>query len=395
MRHRMVAGIGAAAVCAVLAACSGGSTDSGSGEGPVRIASVQDLTGGNAANALAAEFGLQAAVKKINTDGGIGGRQVEVSTFDAQSSATGTQNAIRQAIGAEPDAVTGLATAVATGASVIKPSNIPWVTPTYTNNTMQDIPFWLSTSPSQAQAAASVVSGLKAVLGGSLQGKTIGLEGIIDPSIDTSVIDSIQAGVEQEGGVFGPSIRDPYEVPSWSSQAVTMTQANPDAVVIVHVPGVTNTVVAALGVAGYKGQIMSTEGTNSETVMQTANVDNYAVIRPNVSPTPDSELWQQGLAVGANPDALLSPFYSKQYAAAFAIKSVLEKCGPACPGDKFVETVNQLGDITIPANALVGPLNFTGTQTGITEAQVWRWDVGAQKSAPVGEPFSISSDGAR
>lgn len=75
------------AACLALGACGGSSSGSASND-PVTIGSVFDLTGGLNIYGIQQNNALKLAVKSINADGGVLGRQVEVASADAQSDDT-------------------------------------------------------------------------------------------------------------------------------------------------------------------------------------------------------------------------------------------------------------------------------------------------------------------
>ena len=72
--------------CSVFA---GGATeqDSPKGEGPIRIGSIQDLSGGASTAGQPNAWGAEYAVKVINEKGGISGRMLEITTMDCKNDA--------------------------------------------------------------------------------------------------------------------------------------------------------------------------------------------------------------------------------------------------------------------------------------------------------------------
>lgn len=75
-----VAVAGAAVLLVCLSACGGGPASSSSG--PIKVGAQFPLTGVAAANGEWAKLGIEVAVAKINADGGIDGRKVEVEFAD-------------------------------------------------------------------------------------------------------------------------------------------------------------------------------------------------------------------------------------------------------------------------------------------------------------------------
>ncbi|MEA2317557.1 MAG: urea transport system substrate-binding protein [Solirubrobacteraceae bacterium] len=86
---RAAAGMGAISGAGLLAAC-GGSSGGGSGastgsKGPIKIASIFDSTGDLSIYGKQMTQMAQYATKKINADGGVLGRQLQLQTFDPKS----------------------------------------------------------------------------------------------------------------------------------------------------------------------------------------------------------------------------------------------------------------------------------------------------------------------
>jgi branched-chain amino acid transport system substrate-binding protein len=82
---RAAAGVGAISGAGLLAACGGSSSAGGSGDGPVKIASIFDSTGDLSIYGKQMTQMAQYATKKINADGGVLDRQLELTTFDPKS----------------------------------------------------------------------------------------------------------------------------------------------------------------------------------------------------------------------------------------------------------------------------------------------------------------------
>ena len=60
-----------------LAACGNSGAAGGEDLGPIKIGSIQDLTGGASSSGQPQAWGVEHAVKWINDNGGINGRQIE------------------------------------------------------------------------------------------------------------------------------------------------------------------------------------------------------------------------------------------------------------------------------------------------------------------------------
>ena len=70
-----------------LAACGANGDKGGDDKAPIKIGSIQDLTGGASSSGQPQAWGVEYAVKWINENGGINGRKIEVYTRDCQNNA--------------------------------------------------------------------------------------------------------------------------------------------------------------------------------------------------------------------------------------------------------------------------------------------------------------------
>lgn len=389
-RNRLTFAIAALALLA--AACGGGTTTSGgtTAKSPFNIAYITDLTGGNANNGNGGKAGFDTALKEINDAGGANGHKLVETSYDSQSDVNAFQTQLRQALGTSPNIVAGewLSSSTAAGASVISSANVPFIGASYTVAGVASVPYWLSTSPLAGGVGAGIVNGLKSVFGGSLTGKKIAFEGLISPAVDGNLA-AIKSQVEAAGGTMGSIVRDPLTFSSWTSQAANVVAAKPDGVVTNNTDGGTATVVKALGVAGFAGPIISTEGANSDALLKAANSPNFYVVRETVVPGLSSKLYKDAIAAGATPDQIAQSYFGKMYAAAYAISATVAKCGDTCPTNTFVSTLKGLGKITVPNGALSGPIDFSQSQAGLTQAQVFQWDAANGASVSKGAAFSI------
>jgi ABC-type branched-subunit amino acid transport system substrate-binding protein len=390
--HVRRTGVAAGVLLTLLsaAACGGGSSSSSSKT--VTIAAVEDVTGPNSFNGGGAVAGALTAEKEINAAGGINGAQVKIKVYDTTSVVATSQGVIRQVIASKPAAVVGALMSVeSTGsAAVIASGQVPWVTASYPIAALKDAKHWFSTSPTGSGVASGAVAGLTSLLGGSLNGKKIAFEGLAIPAVDNNLA-AIDAAVTAAGGSMGKVTRDPLGFTSWTSQAAAMAATKPDAVIInANEPG-TSVVAKALKVAGFTGQILSTEGANSNSLLSGVSQSNFYVVRETFTPSATDALYQAAVSAGQPTAAIGNPYFAKEYANVHVIAAVLAKCGNGCSADKFASTLKALGDVTVPNQALLGPLNYSSGLSGLTAAQVFAWD--ASKSAAVahGSTFSITN----
>ncbi len=91
---------------AVALACAGATTAFAQGAAscpsPIPVALTTPLTGGIALLGIQAKLGVEFAVDEINAAGGIGGKQVKLTTEDATASATTALNTMNRLLEGKP-----------------------------------------------------------------------------------------------------------------------------------------------------------------------------------------------------------------------------------------------------------------------------------------------------
>lgn len=101
----MLRGMGGSAVAFGLAGCLGGG--GGGGGGPIKIGTNYPLSGGLALFGQDATRGVELMVERLNENGGIGGREIELIKKDAESSDAGVSNVEALATSDNVDAIFG------------------------------------------------------------------------------------------------------------------------------------------------------------------------------------------------------------------------------------------------------------------------------------------------
>ncbi|MFE3291920.1 ABC transporter substrate-binding protein [Rhodococcus sp. NPDC059234] len=163
-RHRVL--VAALAVSAVaLAGCSGSSSGAeGGSDGPYRVLVTGAMSGQGAlaANSQTSILAAKAGAEAINANGGIGGRQVELTVVDDGGDATRAVSNLREAVasGAKPDLYlnSGPSTVSAATLPILKQSKILSfnVGPTENSSDPTQFPLNFDLSPSPADYARSI-----------------------------------------------------------------------------------------------------------------------------------------------------------------------------------------------------------------------------------------------
>jgi branched-chain amino acid transport system substrate-binding protein len=332
---------------AVSSSGTGSPTSAATGA-PYTLSFVGDLTGGNAENGQPELAGTEAAVYQINQDGGINGHPLKITTVqDSQSTTTGAETAVRTALGSATTFTTGAfsGTEVAATASVYNSAGIPSIGVSYPVAAVVNSPNWFTLAPTGPQVAAGAVNGLKALLGGSLTGKTIGFEGLEVPTVDNNLA-AIKSLVQADGGKMGPILRDPLTFTSWTSQAAQVAAAHVNGFVINHDETSTAIVAKALITAGVTAPIVSTEGASSDTLMKTVGASNFYAVReasesavgPGTVPANDAK------AAGYGSASTLDPYFARQWGVIFAVANALKQCGFPCSASSLESALTSMGN---------------------------------------------------
>lgn len=385
--------------CTVLAACSsgssGGSGDSGTTKGSIQIALIADETGADAVNGQAAFGGAKTAVAEINKAGGIDGHTIDLKAYDTQSDVTTAQAATREALGRKPAAATGFVSSdvAASLTSILASAQIPWVGSSYQAPGVNALKFWFTTNPliteqSDGQAVGAVVS-LRNLLGGSLSGKRVALEGGDAPVIHTT-LDVETRMIKAGGGTVVARIVDPLSLTTWTSQAAKVAGLKPNGVIANETETAMVPIVKSLVAAGVTVPIVSADGASSDAMLKSISAQNLYVVRESVAATKGSALYNSAIAAGVSPDVIGAAAFGKEYAAVYAVSAALTKCGIPCPTASFASALPSLGPIAVPNLAMFGKLDFSHSQSGLTTAQTWTWDAAKAESVASGKPFAIT-----
>jgi len=147
-------------LAAVLVACAGTAATPASTPGPVRIGAIYNLTGDQSLLDAPSLDGARLAVDRINANGGLMGRRVELLERDGQTDEADVQRAAASLVAAGCSAIVGLSDTdqVLAAAPVAARAGVPFVTSGATSPRLtKQVPNWLFLAcfGDNAQAAAS------------------------------------------------------------------------------------------------------------------------------------------------------------------------------------------------------------------------------------------------
>lgn len=192
-RRSLLQGVGAGAVATGLAGCLGGGGGAG---GPIKIGTNYPLSGGLALFGQDATRGVELMVERINEDGGIGGREIELIKKDAESSDAGVSNVEALATTDEVDAIFGsFSSSIAQAAAQA--------------STRYDVIYWETTGFSPQISEPGYQNHYHCNTRTTQYGQRGGdiIDSVVAPGLDTSTSD-LRIGILFENGVFGTSTKD-------------------------------------------------------------------------------------------------------------------------------------------------------------------------------------------
>jgi ABC-type branched-subunit amino acid transport system substrate-binding protein len=400
-RRRGVVLAGAAAVSVVLAGCGAGGGDGSSGSsgggGAFKVVVIADLTGPTAPDQLPSVAGVTAAIGEINADGGVNGRKIDiVKTVDTQATSQGGAAAAQQAVGESPDFIVVNTNGVASAAAlpVLKQANAPVLGVTsFPVTTLEPAqPFLYGFGTSGSRGAAAYLNEASRLAGS--EPLKIAIVALSDPTVDPSV-DAIKSHAAAYDGTVVDVERTPATgVTSFTTQAAKIVASGAN--VVIHIDGVTSVVneTKALATAGYQGHMLAPYPSATDTTLSTINSPNYEAYRLGTLPTQGDALYEAGTKADQPADQITGGTYSLGYAEGYVIKTAFAACSSSCSLDQQQKAL-EAGPITVPNDALFGPINFTSeSHSGMTAAQFFVWDSAKKASMPAsGEPVSLELKG--
>jgi branched-chain amino acid transport system substrate-binding protein len=389
------------AVAATAAACgndsdSDGSASGGSGDG-YSVSIIGDLSGPFGAVVGPGVQGFQTAIKAINDDGGVNGKQIKLNDpLDAQSTTDAAQVAVREAIGQKPTALimSTASTEVIAVSSVLGSAGITsLIVP---NDDAQAVPpkeYYYSATLSSADAGNAYVNAIKAELG-SLEGKKIAI--ITSNAASAAAYgDKVKELVEAGGGKVTIFIKNEPTVPSFTSQAGQVMQDPPDAIMQTDSPTNTAVEVAALVDAGFTGPIFGGTAANDDATLQkTADEGgDYRGPRELKTPVEGDAVTAAAEKYGTTEQAKAGIYFSKGWALAYALKSGLEKCGAGCDTSKLPASMASVDSLEIPGDLTFGAAGFSDqSHVLLQQVQFFTWDTASKAAVASGDPIATTAN---
>jgi branched-chain amino acid transport system substrate-binding protein len=366
---------------------SGASTPAPSGD-PLKVVLIADQTGGAVPTSVPSLNGALLAIAEVNANGGVNGRQIETEILDSQTTPEGGQAAARKAIEEKPDAIMMMAssTPLAGAAAVLDAAGIPTVSNVGFDDLVLPPRDWYYTVGFTYQQGASYyVESARNLLGGQLEGKVIQFVGVQTPTID-GTLEIIQDQLKDEGSTMLVE-RTQLNMSSFTSQAEKIAGAAPDIVLSMDTANNSALEAAALQTAGYTGPIVLSTAASSDTLFGQINLPNVYAGRPALVAAEGTDLYDLAQKYGIDSEG---SFFGVGYGTGTLLVETLAACDPSCDVAGFQSAIEGLGSVTVPHDAMYGPLQISADRHyASTAVKLFSWDSATTTAKPLPEAVSL------
>lgn len=381
---------GLAATALALTGCAGesGGGDGGDSSAPYKVAIIADLTGaGSATNGTAAE-GFRAAIEAANADGGINDRQIEITTYDSQSTPDGAQVAARSAVTDEPSAIgfAALSSGLVASQNVFGQSGVPVVSVSVAEELLapDPQPWYFAGGSTPAQIAESMFQVVSSQVD-DIDGARVVFHGL-DSSTTNSIFVRAQEILEEAGAEIVAYEKSNGQITSYTAQAQKIVSLNPDAVLSVDVLEAFVLVGQSLKDAGYTGPYIGTEGAAADSTFERLAGMNYIGGRAYQSVTGGAAA---EAAEAIDVDAS-GPYFPFGWALGNLVLNGLAACEGDCDGAQMQAALEGLGEVETPGEVTFGPLSVSEDKHYVLSAhQYFTWDAAQSKVVPFGDPIPV------
>jgi len=291
-----------------------------------------------------ARAGVEAHVKVLNESGGVAGHEIDVvvcnDNFDPNEAAACARQAVDEGVAA----IVGPASGYSSSAlPILEEANIPYL------------------NGSGAGGVIELTSPVSFPLHGGSQAQLMGAgHALVDEGAKNVVIvvadadqareaaKNIQKAISLAGGNDeAPMINAPLGAPDYSAVAASALDANPDGIVIAHVPADAPKIVQALRQAGYDGLIATSTG-----ILTQVGVDAIGDAAEGVllldrgelatdSSIPQVKEFQDAMAE-YEPDATVDAASLNGWAAVTFFQQLVERTDGDITGQALIDTVHSL-----------------------------------------------------
>jgi len=342
--------------------------------------------------------GFNLYINKVNSEGGVNGRKIEVMVRDVQVDPQRSASAAQDLVSSGAIAIVGLSltsTHMAVYAALNR-SDVP-VVAGYPANVGVVLP----PTPRSRAYGVGLAFELTGEVGGLLarkvnpNGKSFACIVFESPGGIVGCDASI-AGAKAVGFTAGERITFPLAQRDFRAIAKKLTQMKPDVVLLVIGRDRTLSVLPALSEAGFQGAVLSMEAGTGDDILRTA-----AKASPGFEVFSYSRYAGTGQGKGAQLDALTAAvkkaggkevlaFHSGGWVLGIVMVDALKRCGAECTPSKLDEA---LAKTNIAAEGLTGaPIRFSPTDHyGPSAYHLFRYDRAKDQVVAVGDWLQTDS----
>ncbi len=373
-------------MCAVVTSLVGAHATSAQTYDVVELASY---TGAAQSIIVPAAQGFEAYIDYVNRNGGVNGRQINLLTLDDQSTPSVGSVLLQRAIAEEPIAIAhmGASVVLTQNRAILEGITSPILSCCIDDSFMYPTPQKnaFSMNLTASQSAHAMVNIAEELLG-DLQGKKIAIA-LTQTSYWETMILEIERLAEEKGFEIVEDQRFNLGVPSFSSQALRIARAKPDAVLVAAIEADAPVVVGAISDAGVsEAPIVGFSAMSSGALFLKLDLPNYFAYRPYELATEVAELKDE---VGATyQESMQGSLWSLGWAIGVTLVNAIDKCDDDCTGEKLIEVLESADPLEVPG-ILYGPVKFgTDDHAGLSAIQLYTLKDGAVVMQ--GDPINVA-----
>jgi branched-chain amino acid transport system substrate-binding protein len=394
MRNQAKLATGIVALCLLatgpLSGCAAGSSGAEGDGDTYEVALLTDLTGPFGVPGATVKAGIEAYTKMVNADGGINGRQIELSVTDSLSTPDGARAGLQKIIAERPIIIlnNGNASFSAVAPLLAQTPDVGFITAAAPDSALYPEPTRnvFMVQASATQQATALLTEMKARVE-SLDGKSFGLLGV-DTPYSAGLIEVLKEGIEAEGGTLeSPEL---YSVGSLSftSQTAKIAGSGPAGVFHLGTSADSQTGLDALVTAVDPDvPIVTYSLGSSDETLEAVGASNVFGLRTTVNPAAGNAIYEAAEEQGFADKAVGNNFSLGWTEAATAFEA-LKECGEGCTSDQLIDQLESLSSYDVPSEALFGPVVLSASKHALlSSAQFYTWD--GSKVVTEGPPIEL------
>ncbi|WP_172297103.1 ABC transporter substrate-binding protein [Pseudoruegeria sp. HB172150] len=367
------AGFMAAAVLALTAAAA-------AAQDPYRIGMSIDLTGPISFNGKIAAAGLETYVDKLNAEGGVNGRQVELTVADdASDLAKGKANTQRFADNGSLAAFGFILTSVS---AAVAPQAAEDEIPIVGLGGLEELlnppqPYYFSYELTAADLSLPILQFIEQhAAENGIETPRVAIL-VVDVPSNHQVAERAAAEIEKRGWTVAETQYFAISPTDITSQAAAIRASKPDYVLMSH-----NDAGALVGVKGLRRQGISVPVINQWAGSADATIEQlgegYYAFRTFVGPAEEGNPAIEEMRAAAEEHGysgdMTNSYFTQGYVGGMILEKALMECGADCAsGAEFAAALEKVGEID--TGGMAGPLAINAdTHEAVKSVRFYTWD---------------------